>query len=285
MPTAPPYFRPANQQQRPEQRRGYERERREDQSWRNWYKRKVWISLRAGQLAREPLCENCLIREDLITAADTVHHREPHRGEWTKFIDPENLASVCKGCHDGEISRGERSGWTDRGWQVDGHTIPPRVVQPMELQPSRVPLTMVCGPPGAGKSTYINAHRSEADILIDIDVILSDLSGDTTRTQERRDKYLKDAFIERNRRLAGLSQETRPIAAWFIIGAPQPSAREVWVKQIKPSAVVVFETPLQACRQRILAEQSRTPTASSMINGASTWWDRYDRSPVDTLYL
>jgi 5-methylcytosine-specific restriction protein A len=159
------------------------------------------------------------------------------------------------------------------------------VVQPFGLKPSAIPLTMICGAPGSGKSTYIEKHRGENDILIDIDAILQDLSGDVVRTQERRDRYLLDAFMERNRRLSALADETRPIAAWFIIGAPKPSMREAWAKQLSPVAVVVMETAPHVCIERINAAPQRAPTARGMVNGVRTWWDRYERSDIDTLRL
>ncbi len=264
--------------------RGKEHDQKRE-AWRNWYKLAIWLALRRTQLMKEPLCANCLLVHEDITAATVVHHIDPHRGDWAKFTDPENLESACKPCHDGEIQRGERAGWSERGWQVDGHRIPPRVVQPLGLGPSNIPLTMVCGPPGAGKSTYINQRKGPDDIVIDIDAILQDLSGDVARTRERRDKYLLEAFIERNKRLASLATEQRQIAAWFIIGAPKPAMRVAWAEQLKPCDIVVIETPALVCRDRIRAEPLRAPTASGMLTGVTTWWDRYERAKIDTKHI
>ncbi|WP_312032689.1 HNH endonuclease [Sinorhizobium psoraleae] len=47
----------------------------------------------------EPLCRFCLEVED-VTAADTVDHITPHRGQLDLFFDPSNLQSLCKSCHD-----------------------------------------------------------------------------------------------------------------------------------------------------------------------------------------
>lgn len=282
MPTMPPTFRPPHMQARPAQRKEYERERRDREPWRNWYKRAIWLRLRAQQLAKEPLCECCLIERDDVVGAEVVHHREPHRGVWERFVDPDNLASVCKPCHDGEIQRGERAGWTDRGWQVEGHSIPPRIVQPLGLKASAVPLVMVCGPPGAGKSSYIRERMVDGDILIDIDAILTELSGTQARTQARRDRHLMDAFIERNKRLAGLATAKPPARAWFPVTAAGPSVRACWAEQLKPAAVVVMETPVETCIARIKAAPDRAETAPNMIQGVHTWWDRYSRADCDT---
>jgi 5-methylcytosine-specific restriction protein A len=29
-----------------------------------------------------------------------VDHIQPHRGNWARFIDRDNLQSLCKSCHD-----------------------------------------------------------------------------------------------------------------------------------------------------------------------------------------
>lgn len=284
MPTLPQTFRPSSRRARSDVRRGYDGNRREAAPWRDWYNHKEWRHLRAVQLASEPLCERCLA-EDRVTAATTVHHRTAHRGDWSLFADPGNLASVCKACHDGEIQRGERAGWTQRGWAIEGQIIPPRIVQPLGLSPSAVPLTIVCGPPGAGKSVYVAQRQRPGDIVVDMDDILAELSGTDTRSQDRLQRFMVDALMERNRRLAGLATEARAVAAWFVVGAAQPSARELWAGQLQPRDVVVVETPASVCTQRIMSDPMRSPTVARMIDGVYTWWMYYDRSEIDTIHL
>lgn len=282
MPVAPPTYRRAGAPAKAVRDKDHDQKR---EPWRKWYSLALWKHLRLGQLRREPLCATCLLVHEEVRAAEVVHHIDPHRGDWSKFTDPENLESVCKACHDGEIQRGERAGWSDRGVQIYGQRIPPRVVQPLGLEPSAIPLTMVCGAPGSGKSTFINQRKRADDIVIDIDAILQELSGDVVRTVERRNAYFLEAFLERNRRLVALSSEQRSIAAWFIIGAPKPAVRALWADQLKPCDVVVMETPAHVCRARIEAEPMRAPTAASMLEGVTTWWDRYERAEIDTKHV
>ncbi|MEH6477101.1 MAG: HNH endonuclease signature motif containing protein [Sneathiella sp.] len=58
-----------------------------------------WQKLRDEQLRVEPLCRYCT-QMNRTTAADTVDHIEPHRGDETLAFDPDNLQSLCKPCHD-----------------------------------------------------------------------------------------------------------------------------------------------------------------------------------------
>jgi len=54
--------------------------------------------LRAEQLYRQPLCEDCLAA-GRTTAATQVHHKVPHQGNLTLFLDADNLMSLCASCH------------------------------------------------------------------------------------------------------------------------------------------------------------------------------------------
>jgi len=85
---------------------------------RGIYNNKIWRALRRDQLAKEPLCRYCMAMGH-ITAADTVNHKEPHRGDKNLAFDPENLESVCKPCHDVHCDAKDR-GKTVAGCDGDG---------------------------------------------------------------------------------------------------------------------------------------------------------------------
>ena len=76
-----------------------ERRSEDSRRWRRWYSRPVWTDdLRPEQLAREPFCRECAAHGLRVYATD-VDHVVPHDGDWSKFIDPENLQSLCHSCH------------------------------------------------------------------------------------------------------------------------------------------------------------------------------------------
>ena len=83
-----------------EQHRPKRVERRSEDSrrWRRWYSLPVWTDMRLAQLAREPFCRECAAHGLRVYATD-VDHVVPHDGDWSKFIDPENLQSLCHSCH------------------------------------------------------------------------------------------------------------------------------------------------------------------------------------------
>ena len=79
--------------------------RRTSAEYHSWYSLPVWTDdLRPTQLLREPFCRECA-RRGVRTWATVVDHVEPHRGDWTKFIDRGNLQSLCKHHHDQKTAR------------------------------------------------------------------------------------------------------------------------------------------------------------------------------------
>jgi 5-methylcytosine-specific restriction protein A len=93
-------------------------------AWRHLYSTKAWRELRADQLRRQPLCEECRSARK-VTPATVANHRTPHKGDLTLFFDRANLQSVCKPHHDGPIQAAEASGFAHT---VDaaGYPIDPR---------------------------------------------------------------------------------------------------------------------------------------------------------------
>lgn len=83
------------------------------QAYRGWYNLSIWRGkggLRQQQLSRQPLCERCK-KAGRITPATVVNHRQPHKGDWQLFIDPDNHESACAEHHDTLIQREEARGY------------------------------------------------------------------------------------------------------------------------------------------------------------------------------
>ena len=82
-----------------------------------------WERFRAGFLAEHPLCARCEAMGKAV-AADTVHHVEPHRGDWTKFWRGP-FEALCKSCHD-RAGQLEDLGRADPACGADGFPLSPR---------------------------------------------------------------------------------------------------------------------------------------------------------------
>jgi 5-methylcytosine-specific restriction protein A len=247
MPEAPPSFRPAWREP-PKYKTDRERGRgtRTERGYSN-----RWHRARTDYLQRHPLCVHC-DGEGRATPATVVDHIVPHKGDDTRFWNEGNWQSLCKPHHDRKSAREGRWG----------------LAHPEGLQPSAIPLAIVCGPPGGGKTTY--AQTLGPTVLIDLDIIMAGLGG--CGMYEAPDALLVPALVERNNMLQGLSRRTQGSAA-FVVSAPSHAERRWWGEQlgVKP---IVLDTPLDVCVERINAD-TRRGDKDRHIRHAKQWWLRY----------
>lgn len=182
-----------------------------------------------------------------------------------------NLQPLCNECH--SIKTNE-----DRGiGYVQGIRISD-LIRPIDLRPSAIPLTIVCGPAGGGKSTYIGNHAKKGDIIIDMDAIRKRLGiQDDNWTQAT----LQRSLIARNNMLLTLSTSTAR-KAWFIVSASKSTEREWWIDKLKPESLVIIATTEVDCHARAIASRSGARLQRSII-AASRWWKEYDNHHNHTL--
>jgi hypothetical protein len=245
MPDAPPLFRPAWRKpaERPKEQRA-PRGTRSERGYTN-----DWFRARHVFLQDHPLCAYC-DAEGRATPADVVDHVIPHRGDQDLFWDRRNWQALCKTHHD-QKSRAERSSG---------------LLYPQGLRPSAIPLTIVAGPPGAGKTTYA---QQIADRVIDLDLIVAGLAGEMY-PEDRR--YLPAALERRNSALMGLARATKGEAA-FVICAPSFVERRWW-KESLGGKVIVLDTALDVCIRRIEADERRLDRGAHIAR-ARRWWRDY----------
>jgi 5-methylcytosine-specific restriction protein A len=260
--------------------------------WRKLYQTPTWKRIRRAKLSKDPLCELCQARGRTVLAR-VVNHRIPHKGNWALFVDPGNHQSTCKPCHDGEIQSREKTGRDyDKAVGLDGFPIDPKhywntgvapavaidripvgTIFPIGLSPSRIPLTIVCGPPAGGKSTYVATHRDPEDVVIDLDEIIRETTG---RGRDADTRTRRCALKERNNRLFALSSYDGPAkAAWFITTAALPGTRRRWAAMLKPTRVIVIATPEEVCVERARNDPERRAVLATQCRIIHQWWRGY----------
>lgn len=120
---------------------------------------------------------------------------------------------------------------------------------PKGLLPSNIPLTIVFGPPCAGKSTYVNKHSKASDIVIDLDDIVEKMTGERWPTNT---KHLPKAIAKRNKIIRSLSSKTDG-RAWLILTGPSVRERSWWKRKLGAESVVIdpgVEVCLDRCEDR-----------------------------------
>ena len=123
-------------------------------------------------------------------------------------------------------------------------------------------VTVVYGPPAAGKSTYVNERRKPGDIVVDWDALLNAITG------QGEHQWVQWAcpFVEAARTAMLLEiRGTHPSRlgghVWVIVCTLRPADSEGWRR--RGAKIVVIPTPEDVCVERIEREDSSTPQTTT----------------------
>lgn len=238
--------------------------RDDDRAWRAWYGTARWRTLREQVLTRALwTCEKTgvhLLGKHPAPNSPVVDHIRPHRGDPDLFWDPDNLQAVTKAWHDSIKQARERAGAA-------------AAAHPAWLQPSSIPLTIVCGPPCSGKSSWAEAAAGPRDLIIDLDRIAQDISGEPLHGWSAAE-WLGPALWRRNDIIGSLSREPDYRAAYLIVSEPQARWRDWWQDKLKPDRIVVLEVEEPECMRRAAADGRDLEATEAAV---TSWWAAYGR--------
>ncbi|MDP0925710.1 AAA family ATPase [Paracoccus onubensis] len=250
------------------------KQRAQEITWRGLYDKAQWRGTKAAK-GQDGLRWKILTR-DLFTcqwcgdagqppSKLVADHIRPHTGNGDLFWDEDNIQCLCKSCHDGKKQALERA---DKA----------AAIHPKWIEPSLIPLTIVCGPPASGKTHYVNMNAGINDLVIDLDVIASRLSGEPLHGWDRT-KWLNAALWQRNNMLGSLSKARKHNAAWLIVSEPKARHRQWWVDTMKPKQVIVLEVDERQCMANAANDGDRDLSEVDRI--ATQWWANYQRRVGD----
>ncbi len=152
---------------------------------------------------------------------------------------------------------------------------------PQDINPSIIPLTIMCGPPGSGKSSSVKYSKSK--LVIDFADIKSSVSG--MGLYEAGDDYLSETIEQRNILLRKLSTYEYKSAV-FITNAPLYSTRKYWADLLNPQNVIVKAVSKDVCLDRISKQASRHVRDAKFWDGlVSEWWVKFNYGPNETIYI
>jgi shikimate kinase len=139
-------------------------------------------------------------------------------------------------------------------------------------------LTLVCGPPCAGKTTWANATGER---VLDWDHVYSQVSGLPVHKRYVDDPRISRDVESRFRLLFDANVATgAPLVV--IRGAPERWQRGMY-RRIHQARVVVLEVPVEECVRRLHASQRPLDVIAATEAGIRGWWARYQPSPRDEL--
>ena len=131
-------------------------------------------------------------------------------------------------------------------------------------------ITVVCGPPGSGKSTWVREQMRRGDLVVDLDSLMSALTG--LPHHDKPESVLPLAFEARDSLVNRLARDGSPGAAWIIAMAAKPVHRQAIAERVE-GKIVVFETAAEVCKQRVVGR----PDGRDWPRLIDEWWAQYER--------
>lgn len=196
------------------------------------YDHACWRKLRIAILDRDHW--RCRINLDgCTTHATHVDHIEPWESGGAWFA-PDNLQAACQHCNVTKANKGRTEAWR-----------------------KGPPITLVYGPPGAGKSTYVQQRTQPGQLVVDYDLIGHALGSPDRATHQQLHTAInaaRNAILTKIRRA-----ETGATHIWII--STNPNAAGMFPHH----DAILLNPGLDVAYQR--AQQGgRTPTALALIN-------------------
>lgn len=225
-------------------------ERKDGRSFREKGYDGRWDRLSVSYRKRHPLCEPCKRRGETKPAA-LVHHIWPVE-QGGPMYDEDNLEARCKPCHARAHRRGAK----------------------------RYPdVTLVCGPPGVGKTTYAEQNKSWGDLIVDVDYLWRALTG--LDLHMHPDTLLPLVLSTRDHLLGQLKRPQWFDAAWVVATAPKAGKRKRMAADLRTEPTLLMASP-EVCKARITsADRPTDPEMQKQL--VDRWFEDYEPWEGDTV--
>ena len=136
-------------------------------------------------------------------------------------------------------------------------------------------VTIVAGPPGAGKTTYVHEHAEPGDLIVDYDALYAALSH---RPMYERPETLRGIVSAvREAVLQQVAQLPDSVNAWVIRSAPKAADRRA-LRQTLGARSVVLPVPREIATERI------RETRPAFVEGIERWWNQYEPDEGDEIF-
>lgn len=134
-------------------------------------------------------------------------------------------------------------------------------------------VTLVCGPPAAGKTSWACSRAGPGDQVIDLDEICRSLGSRSTHDHPRHIKRM----AERVRQSLEDHASDHPGQTFVIRTLPRATDRAAAAERLG-ARVVVLATPADEAIGRARADGRPEWTEQAIRQ----WWENYEPSPLDT---
>lgn len=126
-------------------------------------------------------------------------------------------------------------------------------------------ITVVLGPPCAGKSTYVEQHRTTTDVVVDYDKLAQALGA--TASHDQPGDIKNATFAARRAVIDHLLSSRSKAYAWIIHSAPKPE----WMQRYAEAGATIVE--LNPGIDTCLARAADDERPQRTIDAIHRWYD------------
>ena len=137
-------------------------------------------------------------------------------------------------------------------------------------------ITVIVGPPGAGKTTWALGQMVRGDLLVDVDYLWRALTAG--EMYDKPTELLRFVLAAREGVLDELERDN--VKAFIISSRPDVDYRQM-MRDRFDSDIVVMETPAEECKRRIAEDKRRGGLSDEMAGIIDSWWSEYERDCND----
>lgn len=222
---------------------------------RNFYNGRAWRSFRESYVSDRMTIDGALCERCHQHAGEELHHIEMINPDNINnpgiTLNRDNVTLLCRQCHF-EVHRelilqsfqakARQHILNEKGYYFDE-----------EGQMKMQEVVIVAGPPGAGKTTYVEEHRASTDLIIDLDRIAEAIGRDG---RDGSNNLLDQALGIRDYLYEQVEQhKVDCMTVWIIAGLPTKKERAELVKRLN-AKLVLLDVDKATCEDRIKRDQT-----------------------------
>ena len=141
-------------------------------------------------------------------------------------------------------------------------------------------VTVVCGPPGSGKSTYVKERAKPGDLIVDLDDIWQALSGQPY--YDKPEGLLTFVWAARDGMMLRLQEPSAIYRAWIVSMGVTASVRQGYVDDYN-ATIIMLDVHKGECLNRIAKDSRRADRAEAWTEIVDRWFKNYQPRDGDIM--